>query len=529
MRMDEKPRGRGFFIFICIILILLISAITVASLFMLIPKRDYQLKAPTNGIGVESLTNSEQGWMKGGMKLTLLSVAISRGWEADSDSFSETIATLHFEENGNDAPIVLLRNKDSGLLGFRDSRGRIVTHNQKYLIYLLDSEELYPLFCSVSPSPISVMGHEVSAYSYDYRGTSLSGEPLRFSLSEDEDEKEISIFTLDDLNLMISDVPEATRLNITADDENVFSGIFSDVSSFEPISHKPYLYSFETADSNGNIAKYRFFVEFHIKPTFSISHNSLLTGGSFVIIVDGVKENDEVFSTLSFDYSPSFAKFGSRAMALVPLSHTLKSGEYYVYVTCGEYEETFTIEVTEDAYEEQHLEISGDGAAANTAEANREYANTMYPLFDSKDPNIYWEGNFIQPVSGTITTPYGVYRYTNGSENASRHAGVDIANAEGTPIVAPNTGRVLFSGFLTLSGNTILIEHGMGLHTLYMHMDSLRVETGDFVEKSQLIGTIGTTGYSTGPHLHYQMMIGDCSINPWFAQDGRAGFFFATD
>ncbi|MCL1830121.1 MAG: peptidoglycan DD-metalloendopeptidase family protein, partial [Oscillospiraceae bacterium] len=471
--MEEKARGRGFFAFICIILILLIAAITTASLFMLVPKRNYPLKAPGNGIGVESLSNNEQGWMDGGMKLTLLAVAVSRGWEADESIYTEAVATLHFSLDGIDAPITLLRDKKTGELAFRDTTDRVVTHNQKLLIYLLDKPELYPLFCSISPNPITVMGREVDAYTYDYRGISLSGESLRFSLDEQDFEQPISEFVLEDLELSIEDVPQAARLKITTEtdeeQQTLFSGVYSDVSDFAPISHIPYLYTFETADANGNIAKYQFIVEYHIKPTFRLSHDNLLSGGSLVIFIDGVKETDKIECFLSFDYKPYFSRNGTRAMALIPLSFALKTGEYSIYVSCGGYEETFIIGVSEDEYEVQNLEISGDGAAANTAEANREYANTMHPLFNSYDPEIYWEGVFIQPVSGTITTPFGVYRYTNGSEYATRHAGIDIANAEGTPILAANSGVVLFSGFLELSGNTILIEHGMGLHTLYMH------------------------------------------------------------
>jgi len=529
--MDERKRGRGFYIFICTLLILLITAITAASLFMLIPSSKNPLKAPKNGIGVESLITAQKGWIDGGMKTSLLAVAVSRGWNASPEAFEEKVALLYFTSENAVAEVTLLRNSDTGELAFLDQNGRTVTHNQKYLLYLLDNSSLYRIFCKTSPVPIQVMNADVDAYTYDYRGTSLSGEPLRFVQDTGDEQQKIPEFTTDDENLQVEGIPTAARVTIYTDDEQeqVFSGKASTLSSFRPLSHTPYLYVIETADEDGNIAEYRFIVIYHIKPTFSVSHTNLLTGGSFVISIDGVKENDRIECHLSFDYKPYFIVNGSRAMALVPVSHVLKTGEYSAYVSCGDYEETFTFMIYEDKYETQNLEISGEGASANNAEASKEYADTMYPLFDMADPNTYWDGLFIQPVAGEVTTPYGVYRYTNGSEYATRHAGVDIACAEGTGIVAANAGKILFSGFLELSGNTILIEHGMGLHTLYMHMDSLRVETGDFVEKGQLIGTVGSTGYSTGPHLHYQMMIMGSSINPWFSQDGRAGFFAASD
>jgi murein DD-endopeptidase MepM/ murein hydrolase activator NlpD len=265
---------------------------------------------------------------------------------------------------------------------------------------------------------------------------------------------------------------------------------------------------------------------FHLRPTFWFSSDSIPTGGTLVVSVTGRAEDDVISVDLPFDFQPFFAEVLGSDKAVIPFDHAFAPGDYELTVHCGEYSEPFSFKVTEVAYERQDLEISGDGAAANTAEANIEYANTIYPLLNNvADDEIYWDGVFIQPAEGNITTNFGIYRYTNGSETPTRHAAIDIANAEGSPIVAPNGGRVLFSGFLTLSGNTIVIEHGMGLHTLYMHMETLSVAEGDIVEKGQALGTMGTTGYSTGPHLHYQMMIYGYSISPWFAQNGSAGFY----
>lgn len=96
----------------------------------------------------------------------------------------------------------------------------------------------------------------------------------------------------------------------------------------------------------------------------------------------------------------------------------------------------------------------------------------------------------------------------NGGATPERHGGVDIAAALGTPVQCPADGLVEYAGFLQLSGNTIVIEHGGGLKSYFYHMDSLDVATGDRVEKGRLLGAVGTTGYSTGPHLHYEVKIG---------------------
>lgn len=131
----------------------------------------------------------------------------------------------------------------------------------------------------------------------------------------------------------------------------------------------------------------------------------------------------------------------------------------------------------------------------------------------------------MQPVQGRITTEFGLLRYTNGSKTPSGHSGVDIAAPRGTPVSAPAAGRVVFSEYLLNTGNTLVIEHGGGLKSYFYHMDSLTVKVGDILTKGQNVGTVGTTGYSTGPHLHYDVRIGSKSINPWNLINGTGGFF----
>ena len=136
--------------------------------------------------------------------------------------------------------------------------------------------------------------------------------------------------------------------------------------------------------------------------------------------------------------------------------------------------------------------------------------------------------HFLQPVEGRISTPYGVLRYVNGSTTPERHGGIDIAAALGTPVLCPADGVIEYAGFLQLSGNTIVLEHGGGLKSYFYHMDSLDVATGDRVTQGSKLGEVGTTGYSTGPHLHYEVKIGRESVSPWPLFDGSSSIFAAV-
>lgn len=126
----------------------------------------------------------------------------------------------------------------------------------------------------------------------------------------------------------------------------------------------------------------------------------------------------------------------------------------------------------------------------------------------------FWRTGFIWPAMGRVSGVYGSQRIINGKP-LRPHFGVDVAAAPGTPVRAAAAGTVsLAHGDLYFSGKTVIIEHGLGVSTLYIHMQELRVATGDRVTQGQVIGTIGTTGRSTGPHLHWGLNLGQDYLDP---------------
>ena len=118
------------------------------------------------------------------------------------------------------------------------------------------------------------------------------------------------------------------------------------------------------------------------------------------------------------------------------------------------------------------------------------------------------------PVIGPITSGYGETRLSSPSGEMRPHRGVDIYVPSGTPIVAPADGVIIFSGQESEYGLLICIDHGHGFCTAYGHLKELSVQTGDPVKIGQVIGTVGTSGNSTGPHLHYEVRIQGSPVNP---------------
>ncbi|MFA4857878.1 MAG: peptidoglycan DD-metalloendopeptidase family protein [Candidatus Margulisiibacteriota bacterium] len=122
-------------------------------------------------------------------------------------------------------------------------------------------------------------------------------------------------------------------------------------------------------------------------------------------------------------------------------------------------------------------------------------------------------GQFIWPVKGRITSTFG-YRRNPMWGGRNFHTGLDIANSYGLPISAADSGEIIFAGWWDGYGKAVVIDHGHGTSTLYGHMSRLYASTGQTVSKGQVIGLLGSTGYSTGPHLHFEVRKSGKPVNP---------------
>ncbi len=133
-----------------------------------------------------------------------------------------------------------------------------------------------------------------------------------------------------------------------------------------------------------------------------------------------------------------------------------------------------------------------------------------------------WQGLFLKPVeSERVTTGFGWRRSYNGGPYDSFHGGIDYGAAGGSPIAAPAAGTVVFAGPLTVRGNATLIDHGWGVYTAYWHQSKINVTAGQAVQAGEVIGEVGSTGLSTGSHLHFEVWVGGNQVNPeqWLATE----------
>jgi murein DD-endopeptidase MepM/ murein hydrolase activator NlpD len=179
--------------------------------------------------------------------------------------------------------------------------------------------------------------------------------------------------------------------------------------------------------------------------------------------------------------------------------------------------------VSDKHYREQRLTIKNERQVNPNPEdlkriaAEQERSNAALSKFTTSGTPVF---ALLSPVEGTRSDSYGSRRIFNGQPR-NPHSGMDIAAAKGTPIRSPAPGTVVEAGSFFFNGNTLYIDHGYGLVTMYCHLNEIKVKVGDHLAAGDLIGTVGMTGRVTGPHLHWGVALNRAMVDPALFLDGE--------
>jgi murein DD-endopeptidase MepM/ murein hydrolase activator NlpD len=175
---------------------------------------------------------------------------------------------------------------------------------------------------------------------------------------------------------------------------------------------------------------------------------------------------------------------------------------------------TGLITVTYGQFPTEIIDIPSDREYLLDPEIVREERERLAVVYAQRSSRKLWDDVFGYPVDSlTITSMYGAIRqYDTGP---GRHAGVDLDGETGDPVYAVADGQVVLSEALQVRGGTVILDHGLGLYTVYCHLSDLAVQEGDAVTKGQLIGSLGSTGLSTGAHLHWETRVGGVAVDPF--------------
>jgi murein DD-endopeptidase MepM/ murein hydrolase activator NlpD len=189
-------------------------------------------------------------------------------------------------------------------------------------------------------------------------------------------------------------------------------------------------------------------------------------------------------------------------------------GIYDVDITGADTVAKTRLTVVRKQFETRRLRVGAEFVNPPVGEAERiaSEAKRLATLFTRATPRA-WRGAFQAPVSGTATSSFGRLTVLNG-EPRGRHQGADFRAATGTPVVAPNAGRVVLAEDLYFSGNTVVIDHGLGMFSLLAHLSRINVTAGTDVARGEMLGLSGATGRVTGPHLHWALRLSEFSVDP---------------
>ncbi|MBW4576216.1 MAG: M23 family metallopeptidase [Aphanothece sp. CMT-3BRIN-NPC111] len=237
---------------------------------------------------------------------------------------------------------------------------------------------------------------------------------------------------------------------------------------------------------------------------------------SVVVQLDNPTISSTPTVTMGQKSYPTFLIGANRFRALLPTTPLNKPGSLPIQVS-GEGEvKNLNVQVRSRSFPVQRINLPPGKAGSKATQMELSRVAAFKQLLT---PEKFWNGSFLKPNQGRISSIYGVRRYYNGVfANDYYHRGVDYAGGYGSPVTAPAAGRVALVGResegFRVHGNVVGIDHGQGVTSIFMHLSRINVKEGDFVQPGQTIGAIGSTGASTGPHLHWGLYVQGQSVDP---------------
>lgn len=172
-------------------------------------------------------------------------------------------------------------------------------------------------------------------------------------------------------------------------------------------------------------------------------------------------------------------------------------------------------------WEFQQLTLTGTAAQIDQQSIAEERAR-LFEIWEQNSGTAQWQAPFQLPINNylEISSTFGVRRSYNGGPYRSYHEGVDFAAYGGTPVLAPAAGTVVVAEFLYVRGGAVILDHGLGIYTGFYHLSSIAVAPGGVVTPGQIVGEVGTTGLSTGNHLHWDLLVDGIWVDAqaWLAQ-----------
>ena len=389
-----------------------------------------------------------------------------------------------------------------------------------------------------------------SGGSWNYRGA--DGAYLTKQIADSGEQKtvKIGLTALGELSFYSATAPDTVTVTLSADGVVKHEGAYENLLNADVMSENDTFYDLviraewtekEDAPYFGSVT-YTAKLLYDVAPSYSLIYRGIVSKGDFTILkISNFNDGDKLFASSAYPFPSELQVFRSNAgysFAFLPAEYSSVAAGTYDLTLSLEDGSSQTLKVTvrdgrnPATFKQDNLVSDTTLQSVFTAEGFEELDKTIADKTASSNPVPLWDGKFVYPDAGNKgTVGTGMAQFgTNRSVKALYqkdylHTGIDIAMTEGESVYASNNGKVVFAGPLTLTGNTVIIDHGCSVFTYYYHLSSISVAEGDSVSKSGMIGAAGSTGFAAAAdgavfkpasQVHFAASVDGVFVNPYY-------------
>jgi murein DD-endopeptidase MepM/ murein hydrolase activator NlpD len=251
--------------------------------------------------------------------------------------------------------------------------------------------------------------------------------------------------------------------------------------------------------------------------TIGISaHARSIRPGELVVLTVVPPAGSESVQIRAFDRDVPAFRTGDRTWeALVGIDLDVRPGTYTVSVTAGAARAVHELVVEKRTFPTRRLKVDEAFVTPPPSEQARidREAALLAATWKAPSPDRLWSEPFVRPVAEPANSAFGTRSIFNGKPR-NAHGGADFLSPAGTPVHSPNAGRVVVARALYFSGNTVIVDHGLGLFSMLAHLSTIEVQEGERITAGHVVGKVGATGRVTGPHLHWTVRAADARVDP---------------
>lgn len=319
--------------------------------------------------------------------------------------------------------------------------------------------------------------------------------------------------------LTLPDWVTAAEVQITAPDGTVWSGGLADCNTYAYTQNGAYqiLVTAHHSDSDApgdpvGWYAYRAGYTMAMNPKVTLSSERAPQGSIVAIQLSGILDGEP---TVESDLGEVwFRKTATGYMGYLPVTYNAEGGDHTLQLTCGTLQKEITLTVTRTLYDTVSVPAEED------AGGGEEFRNAIWPLYTTGSSAKLWNGRFEAPSAGAVSLAYGTTQMVDG-QRSGQATGLTYAAADGETVTAPQAGNIVFAGTLTLTGGTVVIDHGCGVKSYLYGLETVGVVRGQSVSTGDPLGTAGTSH-----SLIYELRIGSKSTDPQLALNGSSGLQF---